>query len=339
MKNFLKTSLLIIVGGTLLLTGCDREEEESSTPSEIVISGGDISTPERTPFPITCCGVRLEKAVEKAVSLSPAATEIICELGFGDALVGVSSYCDYPEGLSVPSVGSTENPDLDKIIALKPDAVFTLSALSEREAYALSQAGIAVLTATVPDSIEEFSTLYTDIAMAFYGREYTDSQKDVTIAAQIGRNARSALENAAKSVTTPYTFIYVTEKLTVAGADTFESAVLGLAGENRYTGTGYTSTENIEVSAPVFIIADNSLSEEDINNDAVLSELIYGGSELRFVDSRCFERPTSRTAEVFSELSGAPEVSGTTEEASGTNETDETGEVPGYSEEVPGYVE
>lgn len=318
-NKFFKISFISIIGCTLLLTGCDREEDESSIPSEIVISGEDISEPEKLPFPVNTCGIRLEKAVERAVSLSPAATEIICELGFQSTLVGVSGYCNYPENLSVKSVGSTENPDINAIIQLRPDAVFTLSALSEREAYALDQAGIAVLTATVPTNMEGYTVLYKEIASAFYGKELIDSQKDVSKALQAGKDARTALEKAAQTVE-PYTFIYVTEKLTVAGTDTFESAVLGLAGENRYTGTGYTATENIEVVAPVFIIADNSLSEDDIYNDDVLSDLIYGGSELRFVDSRCFERPTARTAEVFASLTAsAPE----------TSETNETTEEPG----------
>ncbi|MBD5129675.1 MAG: ABC transporter substrate-binding protein [Ruminococcaceae bacterium] len=316
-NKFLKITFIAIISGTLLLAGCDREDEESA-PSEIVVSGGDISEPEKLPFPVTACGVRLEKAVERAVSLSPAATEIICELGFQGTLVGVSGYCDYPE-LSVQRVGSTENPDINAIIQLRPDAVFTLSALSEREAYSLEQAGIAVLTAGVPTNMEGYTALYRDIASAFYGRELTESQKEVSKALQAGKDARSALERAAQSVE-PYTFIYVTEKMTVAGTDTFESAVLGLAGENRYTGSGYTATENISVVAPVFIIADSGLSEEDIDNDEVLSDLIYnGGSELRFVDSRCFERPTARTAEVFASLTAsAPEPSYTTEETGET---------------------
>lgn len=325
-NKFLKISFISIIGCTLLLTGCNREEEESSIPSEIVVSGGDISEPEKLPFPVNTCGVRLERAVERAVSLSPAATEIICELGFRSTLVGVSGYCDYPENLSVQSVGSTENPDINAIIQLRPDAVFTLSALSEREAYALDQAGIAVLTATVPTNMVEYSALYSDIAAAFYGKELTNSQKEVSMALQAGKDARTALEKATQSVE-HYTFIYVTEKLTIAGTDTFESAVLSLAGENRSTGTGYSATEGVSVVAPKFIIADDSLSEEDILNDEMLSDLIYGGSELRFVNSRCFERPTARTAEVFASLAASvPETSETTDETDDTYEYGTTDE-------------
>lgn len=319
-NKFLKISFIAIISGTLLLTGCDREGDESSTPSEIVVSGGDISDPERLPFPVNTCGVRLEKAVERAVSLSPAATEIICELGFQSTLVGVSGYCDYPENLSVQKVGSTENPDINVIIQLRPDAVFTLSALSEREAYTLEQAGIAVLTATVPTNMEGYSVLYREIASAFYGKELTDSQKEVSKALQAGKDARTALEKAAQTVG-PYTFVYVTEKLTIAGTDTFESAVLGLSGENKYTGGGYLTAEELDCETPTFLIADNSLSEDDIYDNEQLSNLLNNGAELRFVNSRCFERPTARTAEVFASLTAsAPE----TEETETTDETDET---------------
>ncbi len=329
MNKFLKTSLLTIIVSTLLMSGCDREEQESSAPSEIIVSGEDISEPERLPFPITVCGVRLEKAVERAVSLSPAVTEIIFELGFGDTLVGVSNYCDYPEELTLEKVGSTENPDLDKIIALNPEAVFTLSALSEREAYLLNQAGIAVLTANVPDNMEEYSALYTDISSAFYGREFTDSKKETTRSMQVGKSARAALEKAAETVE-PYTFIYVTGKLTVAGTDCFESAVLSLGGENMCTQNGYPLPEELECATPRYVIADSSLSEYDISGNQYLNGFLSDGAELRFVDPRCFERPTARTAEVFAELAGgASDTPATTEE---TSETGETGEYPGYVE-------
>ncbi len=33
----------------------------------------------------------------RIVSLLPSATEIVCELGLGDQLVGVTHECDYPD--------------------------------------------------------------------------------------------------------------------------------------------------------------------------------------------------------------------------------------------------
>ena len=303
MKNIAKRSLFALLCGTVLLSGlsgCTKSDEP--TPSEISVSGvEDVSSD--APFPAMACGVRLEKAPEKIVSLSPAVTEIICEIGFKERLVGISDYCNYPEGMSAEKVGSTENPDIDAIVELKPDAVFTLSALSERETYTLNQANIAVLTAEPPKNMEGYSALYREISAAFYGKETSDSEKDVRISVQTGSDARSALEKAAKSVRLE-SFVYVTGKLTAAGAETFEGSVLGLSGENLCKENGYASLDTIE-SAPKYIIADNSLTEYDLNSDETLSGYIYDGAEIRFVDASLFERPSARTAKIFEQLASA----------------------------------
>ncbi len=45
---------------------------------------------------------------DRIISLLPAATEILCELGVGDRLVGISEDCDWPErALNLPSISST----------------------------------------------------------------------------------------------------------------------------------------------------------------------------------------------------------------------------------------
>lgn len=300
MKNVvIKTALTALCSIILLsgLAGCSKQEE--SAQSVISVSGGeDVSSD--APFPASACGVRLEKAPERVVSLSPAVTEIICEIGFKDRLVGISDYCDYPEGLSAEKVGSTENPDIEAIIEMKPDAVFTLSALSERETYTLDQANIAVLTAEPPKNMEGYSALYREIAAAFYGKETSDSEKDTRISVQAGADARSALEKAAKS-TELESFVYVTGKLTVAGAETFEGSVLGLSGENMCKENGYVSPDNVE-NAPRYIIADSALSEYELTSDETLGGFIYDGAEIRFVDASLFERPSARTALIFGQL-------------------------------------
>ena len=290
LKKFVCTALL----GVFLLSGCEAEQQ---IPSEISVSE-TTEVDENLPFPAKSCGVTLEKAVEKAVSLSPAVTEIICEIGFQSRLVGVSDYCDYPDNLSLKKLGSTENPDLDGIIKLKPDAVFTLSLLSEREIYKLNQEGIKVLTPKAPQNLEEYSALYKEISAAFYGNELADSLKGETKALVTAKRARSMLENAAKNVKTE-SFVYVTEKMTLAGSDTFESAVLSLTGENLCKSEGYVSAENLQ---PAYIIASDKLSYDTLAFDEHFSAMIYNGAKVVFVDAARFERPSARTAEIFAKL-------------------------------------
>lgn len=277
------------------LSGCDKGKE--SVPSEI--PGSDVSqTMEIAAFPAQSCGVKLTKAVERAVSLSPAATEIICELGFEDRLVGVSDYCDYPMSISAPQMGSSENPKLEEIMRLMPDAVFTISPLSERETYLLQQAKIAVLDIPNASTVQGYAEMYSEIAAAFYGKE-TVGEKGGRRSDEIGANARKALEKAAEGIELG-TFVYVTEKLTIAGADTIESAVLGLAGVNVCAGSGYI--ESYTGETPAYIIADNALSAAALKGDAAIKAMLDDGAKVCFVTSRYFERLTSRTAEVFGEI-------------------------------------
>lgn len=301
-KILLKLKAALLALAILLTVGCDGEE---STPSDIFVSGGGESQTEKAAFPIEIRGITLEKAVERSVSLSPAATEIICELGFRSTLVGISSYCDYPEDLAVKRVGSPENPDIDVIIALEPDAVFTLTPLSERETYILGQSGIAVLNAGMPSWLAEYKDMYTDIAAAFYGKDLLDD--GVTKRSdKIGTDAAETLDAAASSFMFG-SFVYVTGKRTIAGNGTFESAVLELAGENVCSRMGYVTLdeyyEELRTLSPKYMAVDNSLTETDIRKSETLSKLLDNGTKLCFVNSRYFERPTARTAEVYKELS------------------------------------
>lgn len=296
MKKF-SGIILAAVLGCIMLSGCDKNND--SIPSEIL--GSDVSQmSEIAAFPAESCGVKLTKAVERAVSLSPAVTEIICELGFADVLVGVSDYCDYPESMSAPKMGSSENPNLDEIIRLMPDAVFTISPLSERETYLLQQAKIAVLDIPNAATVQGYAEMYSEIAAAFYGKE-TVGEKGGRKSDEIGSNARKSLEKAAEGIKLG-TFVYVTGKLTIAGEDTIESAVLGLAGSNAYTGSGFISGESYTGETPAYIIADNTLSIAALKGNAAVKAMIDDGAEMCFVTSQYFERPSARTAEVFAEI-------------------------------------
>lgn len=60
----------------------------------------------------------------KIVSLSPAMTEILFSLGAGNKIVGVTTFCNFPdETKNITKVGDFSNPSIERIIALRPDLV------------------------------------------------------------------------------------------------------------------------------------------------------------------------------------------------------------------------
>lgn len=66
----------------------------------------------------------LPTAPRRIVSLVPSLTETVCDFGRRAALIGRTDYCIHPTDLAdVPTVGGTKNPDLQRILDLKPDLV------------------------------------------------------------------------------------------------------------------------------------------------------------------------------------------------------------------------
>lgn len=60
----------------------------------------------------------------RIASLIPASTELLFAIGAGDALVGRTAWCDYPaEARAVADLGDGINPNLEAILARRPDLV------------------------------------------------------------------------------------------------------------------------------------------------------------------------------------------------------------------------
>ncbi|MFP4356685.1 MAG: ABC transporter substrate-binding protein [Phycisphaerae bacterium] len=70
----------------------------------------------------------LPEATEpRVVTYSPALTRMVFDLGLGDHIVGVTDYCDLPDGSEIPRVGDI-NVVAEKILAVEPEIVLTQQA-------------------------------------------------------------------------------------------------------------------------------------------------------------------------------------------------------------------
>ncbi len=86
----------------------------------------------------------LPHAPQRIVSLLPSLTETICELGYCQRLVGVDRYSNFPASLqSLPQLGGGLDPNIEAIVALKPDVV--VMAASSRASERLRALGLNVV--------------------------------------------------------------------------------------------------------------------------------------------------------------------------------------------------
>lgn len=75
-------------------------------------------------FSILLSGTAFCAPPERIVSLAPNITEILYDLGLGDRVVAVTTFCDYPPDVAKkPKIGGYANPSLEAIVAMKPDLV------------------------------------------------------------------------------------------------------------------------------------------------------------------------------------------------------------------------
>ena len=80
----------------------------------------------------------------RIISLVPAVTEMLFAIGAGPTVVAVSSFDEYPPQVAtLERVGALVDPDLERIISLKPDMVVVYASQQDLEAK-LARAGIGV---------------------------------------------------------------------------------------------------------------------------------------------------------------------------------------------------
>lgn len=95
--------------------------------STIFIGMSGISLANEFPLTITDDRdreVTIAKQPERIISLSPANTEILFALDLGEKVVGITDVCDYPSQTEEKEkIGGYANPNLEKIIQLKPDFI------------------------------------------------------------------------------------------------------------------------------------------------------------------------------------------------------------------------
>ena len=117
--------------------------------------------------------VTVSKPIKRVVPLGPPALRDIVILGAADKVVGVDSYSArgmlfcvqaHPELIDLPTVGTHREPDVEAILALKPDVVFAFYAAADP---IQEQTGIPVVSLSgVRADIREFSKTYESLRLA-----------------------------------------------------------------------------------------------------------------------------------------------------------------------------
>lgn len=245
--------------------------------------------------------VKIPVKINRAISLAPNLTENIFAVGAGDKLVGVTTYCDYPvEAKEIQKIGDTISPNMESIIALKPQIVF-VSTASQIEAFTktLEKNDIQVFV-TDPNSLEGIIRNLRQM-----GEIFGTSEK----AEQLVKNmeTRLAFIKEKTSAAPPIkVFVQISkEPLFTAGKDSFVTEMLAYAGAEsvtRLVPTAYPrlSKESATALEPEAIIVTAGAGNEE-PNEVFKDTMAVKNNRVLKVKADLLTRPSPRIVEGLEE--------------------------------------
>jgi iron complex transport system substrate-binding protein len=308
MKSFSKKVALLFLSIFMvssLLTGCtstttNTEKTENTTNTTYPLEFTDAYDRK----------VILDKKPERIVSLSPNMTETVSALDSLDRLVGRTDYCDYPVDVkNIESIGDITDPNIEKIVELKPDVVLASSLTKKEVIDKIEQLGINVVVIIEQENFDGAYTLIEKVGQVI------DKNEDATKVIEGMKDKIDEVETKVKDAKTNPKIYYVVGfgqygDYTATGETFISTAIEKSGGLNiakDVTGWKY-SLESIVENDPDIIICP-------INPEKLKSEFVQtnGYKDLRAVkegkvfevDNSKLDRQGPRLAEGLEELAKA----------------------------------
>ena len=162
----------------------------------------------------------------RIVSLVPNLTEILFELGVGEQVVGVTKYfTDSSQGQGKEVIGDFLNPNLEKIVSLKPSLVIAEHWPSSRTVPRLREYGLPVLETLSPTSLEEIYQVIREV-----GKVVDRSQPAEALIKNMKERLRVVKERAAQLSERPSVYIEVDLPTWTIGKRSFITEAFHLCG-------------------------------------------------------------------------------------------------------------
>lgn len=283
--------LLFVFALSLFFDGCKikTEQNQANIPTREVTD--DLSKK-----------VVIPQNIERAVSLAPNLTENIFAVGAGDRLVGVTTFCNYPpEAEKIAKVSDTQTPNMEAIIALKPNVVF-VSTASQLENFTktLERQNIAVFV-TNPQNLEDVLQ-----NLRKFGELFGTSDKAEKLIAELENRVKAVEE---KVIGKPKIKVFVQidkNSLYTIGRDSFITDLINRAGGESVTkdvATAYPklSKETALALNPDAIILSESPNNLEPNEVFKNSNAVKNGKVFK-INADIISRPAPRIVDALEQI-------------------------------------
>ena len=170
--------------------------------------------------------IKIKKTPKRIISLVPSQTELLCDMGLQDTIVGVTKFCVHPEHLRKDKiiVGGTKQIKIEKIKELQPDIV-----LCNKEEN--TQDIVEALEPIVPVHVSDIYTINDSIELIkSYGELFDCENKSSEIINEIKVNLDDFRVFIKNKPTYKTAYFIWRDPWMVAGENTFINHLLMLNG-------------------------------------------------------------------------------------------------------------
>lgn len=291
MKRILSILLLLV-----LLAGCRAPQKEETLLTKD-LAGNPISPPE---------------TIQHAIVLAPSIAEMLEDLGQGERMIAVDPYAqEYGLGEGLPTFDMMK-PDVEGILAMKPDAVFITGMTSAKGAdpYAsLRDAGVCVIAIPTAEKMEDIETSITFLG-ALFGEEKKAEEVRSTFHDRVEAFRKKSQVISEEKRPKVYFEIAAAPEMYSFGEGTFlDEMVKVVGGKNVIQGVeGWTSVneETLVASNPDVIVTtvnylDNPV-EEILQRPTFASMNAVKNKRVYKLKDPHFNLPTARSVDAMEEL-------------------------------------
>jgi iron complex transport system substrate-binding protein len=237
------------------------------------------------------------------ISLAPSITEILFALGLNKEIVGVTDFCDHPEGASKkPRIGGFINPSIEKIVSIQPDLIIGIKDGNRMETiHRLDDLGLPVYVVN-PRAFGGVIMTVRNIGETV-GRE-EDSKR---IIAEM-RKKRESIVSLTRTLSRPKVFFQLGYlPMITVGKGALADELIRLSGgrsisENELVDYPPYNFEIVIRKAPEIIILSSMESKRDYSTLIKMWEKwesipAVKRNAIHIMDSNIVDRPTPRIAE------------------------------------------
>lgn len=307
--------LLMIIALSFSIIGCSEDAEEIiDNNSDLVEEVEEESSSEveevNDKFPMTITDsydreIVIEEKPETIVSIAPSVTEIIFALDADDMLIGRTDFCDYPNEVSeIESIGSLQEPNIEKITELDPDIIIASTHFSEEALNKLESLGMTVVIYYGSDDMDgTYDTIENIGNLIDRELEAENIVNEMKETVEFVRESVEGLERPSVY----YVVSYGEFGDFTATGETFIHQLIDIAGGNNiaeeYTGWAFSLEKIVESDPDIIICSKYYGTKEGIessNGYKTLTAVKEG--RLYEIDNNMLDRQGPRMADGLKEL-------------------------------------